>query len=53
MRFVSFLSDGFFTDIVVNPPERKLAKRTSVSSGAVHIRNVDFAIFNFMTKVKG
>ena len=30
MRFVSFLSGGFITDIVVNPPEKKLAKRTSV-----------------------
>ena len=30
MRFASFLSDGFITAIVVNPPERKLAKRTSV-----------------------
>ena len=30
MRFVSFLSGGFITAIVVNPPERKLAKRTSV-----------------------
>ena len=53
MRFVSFLSDGFITVIVVNPPERELAKCTSVCSGAVHIRNVDFAIFNFMAKVKG
>ena len=30
VRFASFLSDGFITAIVVNPPERKLAKRTSV-----------------------
>ena len=30
MRFASFLSSGFITAIVVNPPERKLAKRTSV-----------------------
>ena len=30
MRFASFLSGGFITDIVVNPPERKLAKSTSV-----------------------
>ena len=28
--FASFLSGGFITAIVVNPPERKLAKRTSV-----------------------
>ena len=30
MRFASLLSGGFITAIVVNPPERKLAKRTSV-----------------------
>ena len=31
--FASFLSGGFITAIVVNPPERKLAKRTSVKFG--------------------
>jgi hypothetical protein len=30
VRFASFLSSGFINFIVVNPPERKLAKRTSV-----------------------
>jgi hypothetical protein len=30
VRFSSFLSGGFITAIVVNPPERKLAKHTSV-----------------------
>ena len=30
MRFASFLSGGFISALVVNPPERKLAKRTSV-----------------------
>jgi hypothetical protein len=30
MRFAFFLSGGFITAKVVNPPERKLAKRTSV-----------------------
>ena len=30
MRFASLLSGGFITAIVVNPPERRLAKRTSV-----------------------
>ena len=30
VRFASFLSGGFITAIVVNPPERKLAKHTSV-----------------------
>jgi hypothetical protein len=28
--FASFLSGGFITAIVVNPPDWKLAKRTSV-----------------------
>ena len=30
VRFASFLSDGFITAIVVNPPESKLAKCTFV-----------------------
>ena len=30
VRFAFFLSGGFITVIVVNPPERKLAKRTFV-----------------------
>ena len=30
VHFASFLSGGFITAIVVNPPERKLTKRTSV-----------------------
>ena len=30
VRFTSFLSGGFIIAIVVNPPERKLEKRTSV-----------------------
>ena len=30
VHFASFLSGGFNTATVVNPPERKLAKRTSV-----------------------
>ena len=30
VRFARFLSSGFITAIVVNPPEMKLAKRTSV-----------------------
>ena len=34
MRFASFLSGEFVTVIVVNPPERRLAKRTSVQSTA-------------------
>ena len=34
MRFASLFSGGFITTIVVNQPERKLAKRTSVRSTA-------------------
>ena len=30
MRFTSFLSGGFTTMAVINPPEKKLAKHTSV-----------------------
>ena len=30
VRFASFLSGGFTTMAVINPPERKLAKCTSV-----------------------
>ena len=30
VRFASFFSGGFITAIVVNPPKRRLAKRTSV-----------------------
>ena len=30
VRFASWLSGGFTTRAVINPPERKLAKRTSV-----------------------
>ena len=33
VRFVSFLSGAFITAVVVNPPEKKLAKRTSVQWG--------------------
>ena len=43
VRFVSFLSGGFITAIVVNPPERNLAKRTSVCSGR-HYLFVDNAL---------
>jgi hypothetical protein len=30
VRFASFLSSGFATMAVINPPEKKLLKRTSV-----------------------
>ena len=35
--FLSFLSGGFITAIVVNPPERKLAKRTCVHCSSLEI----------------
>ena len=35
VRFASLLSGGFITAILVNPPESKLAKRTSVHCSAV------------------
>ena len=38
VRFVSFLSGGFTTMAVINPAERKMAKRTHVQwSGVVPI----------------
>ena len=36
MRFASFLSGGFITAMVVNPPERRLAKCTSVHCKSIH-----------------
>ena len=47
VRFASFLSGGFITAIVVNPPERKLAKRTSVLSSILWIFQ---SIFCWMTE---
>ena len=35
VRFASFLSGGFTIMAVINPSERKLAKRTSVQCGKV------------------
>ena len=44
MRFASFLSDGFVTAIVVNSPERKLSKRTSVNSLKLLLKHGNFLI---------
>ena len=41
VRFASFLSGGFTTTAEINPPERKLAKRNSVSLNA----NADINFF--------
>ena len=38
VHFASFLSGGFITAIVVNPPERKLTKRTSVHCTTAHLK---------------
>ena len=40
VRFASFLSSGFTTVAVINPPKRKLAKRTSVEWCNVHVFNL-------------
>ena len=47
MRFASFLYSGFITAIVVNPPERKLAKCTSVQlvKKCVHGENFVVAVY--------
>ena len=41
MRFASFLSGGFITVTVVNQPERKLTKRTSVQRFSGYMEQVD------------
>ena len=43
VRFASFHSGAFITAIVVNPPERKLAKRTSVHCTGT---NIGFSLFS-------
>ena len=35
LQFAGFQSGGFYTVIVVNPPESKLTKRTSVHPGII------------------
>ena len=42
MRFASSLSGGFITAIEVNPPERKLAKCTSVECTIYKDLNISF-----------
>ena len=46
MGLTSFQSDDFITDKVVNPPESKLAKRTSV-----HILKKKFSLLNSMLNI--
>ena len=45
MRFATFLSGGFITMVVINPPEKKLAKHTSVQC-----RNL-FTTLNFFDPI--
>jgi hypothetical protein len=40
VRFASFLSGGFTTMAVINPPEKKLAICTSVQSGENLVKSV-------------
>ena len=51
VRFASFLSGGFITAIIVNPLERKLAKRTSVQwfDVLMYIPNSEFEIILIIT----
>ena len=44
VRFASFLSGGFITVIVVNPPEKNLAKRTSVH----WLKNLNVILIEFL-----
>ena len=60
MGFASFLSGRFITAIVVNPPEMKLAKRTSVWQGTnlpylIHdsSNSLDFVPTNFEDVLPG
>ena len=40
VRFASFLSSGFITSILVNPPEKEQVKRTSVQCILFHFFDV-------------
>ena len=52
VRFTNFFSVGFITAIVVNPPKRKLAKRTSVHWG-IHVAFLSFrASFSYSLEQK-
>jgi hypothetical protein len=47
VRFASFLSGGMTTRAVINPPEKKLAKRTSVEWVA---KGVASEVHDFITR---
>ena len=40
VRFDSFISSGFSAMVVINPPERKLVKRTSGRQAVISIQNL-------------
>ena len=48
VRFTSFLSGGFTTLAVINPPERKLAKRTSVHCLLLSVKTLGDFFQNFV-----
>ena len=52
VRFAGFLSGGFITAIVVNPPESKLTKRTSVhcTDSIYHTDSIKHTDLNFAKK---
>ena len=43
VRFASFFSGGFTTMAVINPPGRKIEKRTSVQLKGWHLTIVEYA----------
>jgi hypothetical protein len=47
MRFAFFLSVGFATMTVINPPERKLAKHTSVHCVNATLKRLKYLIHVF------
>ena len=52
VRFAIFLSSGFITAIVVNPPERKLAKRTSVQCwGSTYLFSCSMYVTNIYDNI--
>jgi hypothetical protein len=48
VHFASFLSGGFTTMTVMNPPERRLAKRTSVCNTS--IESIDMQLLAVLYK---
>ena len=53
MGFASFLSGGFITVIVVNPPEKKLAKCTSVHCLTLNFERCQIFMYRYLIKFAG